>query len=291
MEVSIIIPVFRDWERLSICLKALSNQSFPKELFEIIVVNNDPQDLVPDSLFCPENCTMIVEAKPGSYAARNAALQLSQGRIIGFTDSDCVPRADWIKKAVDFLDNRGVDRVAGHIDIFYRDETQPTLAELYDKVFSFKQEEVVRSIASSVTGNMFSYRYVFDKVGAFNHKLLSGGDHEWSLRANKAGYNIAYGEEVVIFHPARVSMSELVKKAKRVGGGKANVHANNFWKSFRSFLKAFRPSPYSFKMILKYGKELSLLDKIRVFFVRYFVFFTTELENLKVSIGSKALRD
>ncbi|QEC53356.1 glycosyltransferase [Anseongella ginsenosidimutans] len=40
--VSIITPVYNDWDRLAICLKALANQSYPAHLYEIIVVNNNP---------------------------------------------------------------------------------------------------------------------------------------------------------------------------------------------------------------------------------------------------------
>ena len=38
--VSVIIPVYNDFLRLRICLKALENQSYPKDLFEIIAVDN-----------------------------------------------------------------------------------------------------------------------------------------------------------------------------------------------------------------------------------------------------------
>jgi hypothetical protein len=45
---------------------------------------------------------------------------------------------------------------------------------------------------------------------------LSGGDWEWNRRATRAGFTIAYGESVVIHHPARSSWRELLKKSLRV---------------------------------------------------------------------------
>ncbi|MDZ7736204.1 MAG: glycosyltransferase [Gammaproteobacteria bacterium] len=42
--VSVIVPVYHDWDRLRDCLHALSQQHYPPESLEIIVVNNDPAD-------------------------------------------------------------------------------------------------------------------------------------------------------------------------------------------------------------------------------------------------------
>ncbi|MEO6220889.1 MAG: glycosyltransferase family A protein, partial [Ginsengibacter sp.] len=89
--VSIIIPTYNDWGRLLICLKALNKQSYSTKNFEIIVVNNNKFDNIPDRYEIPENCKIIPEVQVGSYAARNSALEIIKGEIIGFTDSDCVP--------------------------------------------------------------------------------------------------------------------------------------------------------------------------------------------------------
>jgi glycosyltransferase involved in cell wall biosynthesis len=40
--VSVIVPVYRDADRLRGCVRALAGQTYPRERFEIIVVNNDP---------------------------------------------------------------------------------------------------------------------------------------------------------------------------------------------------------------------------------------------------------
>lgn len=38
--VSVIIPVFNDSNRLKLCLQALERQTYPKHLYEAIVVDN-----------------------------------------------------------------------------------------------------------------------------------------------------------------------------------------------------------------------------------------------------------
>jgi len=95
--VSVIIPTYRDWNRLKLCVNALKNQTYPKNRFEAIVVNNDPADPCP---YCPlpDNFVLTTEGKPGSYAARNAGIKIAKGDILAFTDSDCIPYSDWIEQ-------------------------------------------------------------------------------------------------------------------------------------------------------------------------------------------------
>lgn len=42
--VSVIVPVLNDNERLHACLQALEAQTYPKELYEVVVVDNGSED-------------------------------------------------------------------------------------------------------------------------------------------------------------------------------------------------------------------------------------------------------
>ncbi|WP_161597060.1 glycosyltransferase family 2 protein [Dyadobacter flavalbus] len=287
MLVSIIIPTYKDWDRLLLCLKALEEQTFPASDFEIIVINNNPADLVPENYPAPANCQIVTEARPGSYAARNAGIRLAKGDIIGFTDSDCIPAKDWIYNAVDYLKkHKDVSRIAGNIELFFK-SNDLTPAELYEKVYAFKQEEIVKS-GLSVTGNMFTYKHVFDKVGIFNEELLSGGDYEWSKRASNAGFKIVYGHNVVIKHPARYKMSDLIKKTKRVVGG------DNLSKTMAilDLMKNLKPPlRIAFHQIKKYGSDLSFSQKIKVYSIKYYLAITCSVEKIRISYGNQANRE
>src|SRR5690554_2984846 len=99
IEISVIIPTYKDWERLALCLQALENQSFKPSNFEIIVINNLPGDLPPAAFKLPKNAVLVDEGKPGSYAARNTGIGMAKGEILAFTDSDCIPHKDWLINA------------------------------------------------------------------------------------------------------------------------------------------------------------------------------------------------
>lgn len=301
--ITIIIPAYKDWPRLSICLNALANQSYPKELFEIVVVNNNPDEEMPNGYSTPENCTLITESKPGSYAARNAGLKIARGEIIGFTDSDCIPDKDWIKNAVEHFTNNNVcTRIAGEVSIFFKTAEHPTKAELYDKLYALNQGRYVSIWGTGVTANLFVYKYVFDKLGFFNEKLMSGGDFYWGISARKAGYNIDYVKNVIVNHPARYSLNDLIKKEKRIGGGqafhikrkKSASKVTNILRSLKAiynFQKELWPKLAEFKFIRNNGKDLSIIDKVYLLLLRRYLRSIRAYEKFMVQMGRRAKRE
>lgn len=267
--VSIIIPTYKDWQRLSVCIDSLVHQSYPQDCYEVIVVNNADDD-IPDDFFLPLNCRVITELKPGSYAARNAGIKIAGGQLFGFTDSDCEPGTDWIENAVNYLfEHEYCRRIAGRVCLFYRSD-QLSAAELYEKIYAFNQDINVSRDGIAVTANMFAYREVFEHIGVFNEEMMSGGDFEWSIRAKDAGYKIGYAKDSWVRHPARFHMDALIKKARRVGGGyeAPEEHSDNKVLSFFRFLYNLRPPLRSFKLVYQKGRNLRPGEKLTVISIR-----------------------
>ncbi|MGF7038050.1 glycosyltransferase [Mucilaginibacter lappiensis] len=289
-QVSIIIPTYKDWSRLQLCINALEKQTYDNASTEIIIVNNDPSDQPPKDYHLPANMRIISEAKPGSYAARNAALKIAKGEIIGFTDSDCIPDADWIKNAViHFQNNVECKRIGGRVKLFYK-EQKPNLAEMYEMVYAFRQESVVKREGTSVTANMLTYKALFNDIGLFNDSLMSGGDYEWGKRAFKAGYNINYADNVIVNHPARSEVKELTKKAKRISGI-SKITANNRSKVqvLWDFVKMLRPPVKDIGRINK--EDLNLSGKVQVFGLHYYLRVLTATESFRLQLGKTANRE
>jgi cellulose synthase/poly-beta-1,6-N-acetylglucosamine synthase-like glycosyltransferase len=290
--VSIIIPTYKDWHRLALCVEALAKQTYPKANFEVIIINNDPGDSMPPAFVMPDGYRVITEAKSGSYAARNAGLGIAKGDIIGFTDSDCIPDPDWIKNAVSYLEgNKQCSRIAGKIDFYFKG-AKPNNVELLEMLFSFDQRYYVKTYGMGVTGNMFSYKAVFQDVGDFNESLMSGGDLEWGRRAQAAGYNIHFVPDVIVKHPARSSFSELKSKARRIAGGHSLLASSGkkeylkfFWKLIRSFKPNLRETLFIYKQ-----KRIAIRSKTIIFLMRYRLQVIRALEKFKVNMGKNPER-
>jgi len=95
--VSVIIPVYNDPIRLRTCLQALEEQTYPKSMYAVIVVDNGSDESIEPIVAEFSQMKTSYEPHPRSYAARNKSLSPARGEVIAFTDSDCIPAPDWIE--------------------------------------------------------------------------------------------------------------------------------------------------------------------------------------------------
>lgn len=242
--VSVIVPVYNDVVGLRRCLKALSEQTLTRNRMEVLVVDNGGTADLEDALQAYPGARLLREEKPGSYAARNHGISHSRGEILAFTDADCTPHRMWLENAVTRLDNGARDViVGGRIEVYAQDPAHPTYAEEYDLALAFPQEFYVKTRGYTVTANLLTTRRVMDHAGPFDTKLMSGGDKEWCQRAVGQGFKLVYGDDVVVSHPARASVGELVDKRRRQVGGQLE-------RALRRY-----PAPIAYGVVL--GKALA----------------------------------
>lgn len=214
--VSVIIPV-RDDPRLVTCLEAVHSQTYPADLVEVVVADNGSRSR--PSLERWPSVRYVSEPSGGSYAARNAAVLVSTGSVLAFTDSDCIPEPTWLEEAVAEL-AAGADVVAGHVTVYARDDRRPHPVEAYELVHAFPQEVYVQRGGASVTANLCTTRAAFDRAGPFRAELYSGADIEWSQRATSLGLRAVYSAAATVHHPARASYAALRAKLRRVITGR-----------------------------------------------------------------------
>lgn len=216
--VSVVMPVYNDYERLALCLQALEKQSYAGNI-EVIVADNNSSEFDDAVIDKYPNVRKIIETKPGSYAARNKALPLLKGQIIAFTDSDCIPSPDWLKNGVAIIQNDDVDLIAGNVDIFFENPSEKAnWVEIFESLLAFPQKENA-ALGRSVTANLLITSAALTEAGKFEEDTFSGADYQFTRRASSQGFKIAFGENVTVKHPARNSIAQIRKKARRVVGG------------------------------------------------------------------------
>lgn len=239
--VSVIIPVYNDLVRLRSCLARLMEQDYPRDRYEVIVVDNASNDDVASALEEFPNTVLLYEGTPGSYAARNKAISWVTSEVLAFTDSDCLPDVNWIKAGVSKLRSEPqCGLVAGRIDLFFADPDAPTAVELYESIKAFDQEGYANHKHFGATANVFTWRRLMDEVGVFDQTRKSGGDAEWGKRVFKADYRVVYSADALVLHPARRSFGELFRKKSRVvwSGGKERTRIKTI---LGGYLRALTP--------------------------------------------------
>jgi glycosyltransferase involved in cell wall biosynthesis len=292
--VSVIIPVYNDPIRLKICLQALEDQTYPQHAYEVIVVDNGSDENIETIVAGFSQVKQSYEAYPGSYAARNKGLSLAQGKVIAFTDSDCIPAPDWIEKGVQHLLNmpeQGI--VGGEVELFFQNPEQPTAVEFFDTlIMYFDQRKNVEQQKFSVTANLFTFKHIFDHVGEFDGTLKSRGDREWGKRASALNYPVIYAPDVRVNHPARQSFQQLRNRIVRLAGGFEDLETKNkalFTKQERQeFSLSLRPSLETFMRI--WQSPLTVMQKIKVTLVGVAVKYIKVRERVHLKIWGKATR-
>jgi cellulose synthase/poly-beta-1,6-N-acetylglucosamine synthase-like glycosyltransferase len=68
--ISVVVPVYRDREKLRLCLAALARQSYPDTLYEVLVVDNDAKSAPPFIM----RCSSHGGHERGYFASRPRAL-------------------------------------------------------------------------------------------------------------------------------------------------------------------------------------------------------------------------
>ena len=253
MKVSVIIPTYRDWPRLQLCLAALARQTLAAGEFELIVVDNDGDSRPPP---LPAGVRYLHAPTGWSYAARNAGAEQAKGELLAFTDADCQPEPEWLQALVAaFEQHPDWDLVGGRIDILAaRDNT----AVRYERLFEFQQEQLVALSGYSVTANLGVRRSVFEQRGGFDAGLKSCGDSEFCTRLVALGHRIGYADGMRVLHPARATLAEIFTKNRRIATGQYD----RLLRESRGrpaalaalLLHAFRPRPREWYYILAGGR-------------------------------------
>ena len=105
--ITVIIPAYNIENLITRCVESVVNQTYPKDLTQILVVDDGSTDntgKVIDELAAKyNNVTALHEENGGSSKARNYALSKATGDFIGFVDSDDFVEPDMYEKLVDAL--------------------------------------------------------------------------------------------------------------------------------------------------------------------------------------------
>lgn len=229
--VSVVVPVFNDPVRIACCLDALLNQNYPRESYEIIVVDNGSTDETLDIIRRYPVRVLMETTMQSSYAARNTGIKVSKGEIIAFTDSDCIPVPEWISLGVHALTQQKADLASGNVRFTF--SLEKTGAEIFDSLTNMQIEQNITARNVSKTANLFVRSTVFEKVGLFPQDCQSGGDVAWTGLTTRTGCRLVYEHGAEVAHPARKLMA-LLKKQYRVGKGQPKIWRQSDVSFFRA---------------------------------------------------------
>ncbi len=218
--VSIVIPVKNNPDGLHELLASLQKLDYPKDRFEVLVVDNGSSDQTRSKAEAFPGVKLLIQPAGGSYAARNRGLWAGRFSLIAFLDSDCRVTEGWLKELVEALEqDERIGAVAGDNRSLNPASWISRVERRFNGYSNFKGEGIRPPYG--ITMNILYRREVFRQCGSFDPSLYSGGDVEMSWRMQASGWwrlEILKGKGLVL-HADVTRLKSWYFRHLRIGGG------------------------------------------------------------------------
>ncbi len=214
--VSVVIPVKDRAEELKRCLASLATLSYPRELLQIIVVDDGSSD---DSAEVARQAGARVVPSGGTgrgpAAARNEGAAAARGDILAFIDSDCTASREWLAELIPAFDDHRTAAVGGLVDGMCTESA----VDRYEAVMSslsLGSRERTGSGGDDTfylpSCNLLVRRLAFRSVDGFDDTMHVGEDVDLTWRLRDEGWTIAYLPAGRVLHEHRSTLRSFMSR-------------------------------------------------------------------------------
>lgn len=197
VSVSVIVPTLNEERMIGKCLESLAESDYPRDRFEVIVVDNGSRDRtleIARSFSTRLRLTVLQQAGVNISGLRNLGAAAAKGEVLAFVDADCSIRANWMEKAILHLASEDAGVIGGDYEI---PENSSWVARVwFDIAYATKDGEVT----FVPSGNMLMKSSTFRQIGGFNETLKTSEDCELCFRAHEAGFPVRLIREIAVIH-------------------------------------------------------------------------------------------
>lgn len=253
--VSVVVPTHGRPESLSRCLEALVAQTLPRDAFEVIVSDDGSPTPVHEIVepFADRISVRVVRRpRAGPAAARNEGARHARGRLLAFTDDDCVPSPHWLELLVERMRRHPGHMIGGSIVNLLPDDPYATATQLIMScVYDYYASHVVGHRFFSTT-NLGVPTKRFWLLDGFSERFrqAAGEDYDLCARWAEAGFPNEYAPEVEVGHAHGQSLVSFWKQ--HYGYGRALFRVREGMARRRGGAGIQLESPKFYRQILTY---------------------------------------
>ena len=218
---SIIISTYNRPQELKACLESLTKLNYPRDCFEVIVVDDGsekPLRAIIDSLRNQMPLKFIQQANGGCGVARNTGAKEAKGQYLAFTDDDCTHPPDWLENlALRFVQTPNA-MIGGKTVNILQDNVYSTASQLLmDYLFSYYNAEPEN--AHYLNSIALPAKAFHDLGGFCPDFFMSAEDRDLCDRWLSQGYPMIYSPEVLIYHAHYLTLASLWRQQFNYGRG------------------------------------------------------------------------
>lgn len=212
------------------CLKSFDSQTYPKDLFEVLVVDGMSEDRtlhIVRSFAKRLNLKVLKNAKVKQVFALNLGIEAAKGDYFIIVGGHSFVERDFIERNVEvFFRVKAREpklvAVGGCLEIVCENTMAELSSSIYSSPFSggssfwySKNAHLADTIAFG-----FYHKKTVQKVGCFDDEMICGQDFELNIRLVKRGYRLYYSPAIKSYYHARNTFRSFLKQSFNYGAAK-----------------------------------------------------------------------
>jgi glycosyltransferase involved in cell wall biosynthesis len=239
MRATIVVPTCRRPDLLERCLGALVAQKFNPAEYEVVVSDDAGSDETRGQVarWASRSDIPLRYTTPttthGPASARNAGWRAARGRIVAFTDDDCIPDPHWLAEGVAVIEE-GAEAASGRV-----------IVPLPERPTDYERDAAGLERAEFVTANCFVRRDVLQAVGGFDERyaLAWREDSDLQFTLLDRGFRITRAARAVVVHPVRPAPWGISLRQQRKSLFNALLY-KKYPERYRRHIRAWPPWDY-----------------------------------------------
>lgn len=224
LKFSIVIPTYNRPDRLEQCLRSIGQLGYPRDRFEVIVVDDGSQlPLTPIKTQFESGIPlrMIRQENAGPASARNTGAAVARGHYLVFTDDDCQVHPDWLNSLGETLSQNPSALVGGCTLNALPENVYSTASQLLIDYLYHYYNQLKGKPTFFASNNFAVPRDQYHKLGGFDTSfpLAAGEDREFCDRWLALGHTMVYAPTMQVFHAHYLTLKKFWRQHFNYGRG------------------------------------------------------------------------
>lgn len=205
------------------CLAALEGQTYPRDGFEVIVVDDGGTVTLDGIVARHPGVRFLRQENRGPAAARNAGIAAACGEVIVLTDDDCRPEPEWLVALAQAIGETPEAGLGGNVKPAAENGICGDASQL---LISYLYEDKATRMPFFCTNNLAFPRRLLLEIGGFDETfpLAAAEDRDICWRWNER-YPLRYVAEVAVVHHQNLDFRGFLRQHFRYGRGAFHFHA------------------------------------------------------------------
>jgi succinoglycan biosynthesis protein ExoA len=229
--VSVLIPMRNEERHIESCLRSLARQDYPRERFEVLVLDGASSDRsrdIAEEFAARGDLNLHLIDNPGRTTAHglNLGIAHARGDVIARVDAHAAVAPDFLSQSVDALQTTDADGVGGPIESVGEGLIGEAIALAMSSPFGVGNAHFRYSREAQYTDTVAFPTYrrsLFDRIGPFAEDIDYGEDDEFHYRLGDAGGRLLLTPRIRSTYYTRSSLPDLFRQYLAYGQAKVEV--------------------------------------------------------------------